>query len=340
LANIVFTEHFAGYGTGVAVTTKWTVTGGSSMTITTAFGGQALRWANGGQSGYMYRQWGTPISEGTVYFHHKVDLISGATPRPTTFLMSDAAFMFGIEWLASGVIKLYSMTSHNAGTVLATSDVDKWTFAAEHACELEFVISDTVGRLSLYIDGALAVEAVNVDTKPSTQTTVNKICEGLGSNNGYIGIIGHIVVNDSPVREGPKKFYIIRPNADTADKDWTASTGSDNFAMVDEVGVSITDYVEGDTAGDLDLYEFENLTITPESIDLVQCFMDAWKTDLTARTLAPVVDVAGAQLEGDDFALGATAGLFVHDFYTKPAGGEWDPSSIAGIKAGPLITAP
>lgn len=60
---------------------------------------------------------------------------------------------------------------------------------------------------------------------------------------------------------GDSQVEGIHPIQDGDDSDWTPSTGSDNYAMVDDPqsAYNITDYVTGDTAAERDLYEFGNI---------------------------------------------------------------------------------
>lgn len=337
MANFVLADSMAFYGTGLSLDTRWVSTGGGASFVT-AFGGQAVTQGNGGSGGLRYRQWSTAVSSGTANMAVRVNAVSGVTGRPGIVFMSDATFMFGIEFQASGVILLWRLTGHSAGTVLATSDVNKYTIDTEHYMELEFEIHDTTGRLSLYVDNVLAVQATGADTRNGTPTTVNRIGFGISSTNGQSITFGHIAIYDTSTRLGPRKFSILRPTADTADKDFTRSTGSDNYALVDDSTVDATDYVIGSTVGDLDLYTMGNLSVTPTTIDLVQVNMIGSKTDATGRNIAGVVDVSGSQLQSSDMALAGTVTGFTHDFTIKPAGGAWDATAVNAITAGPKVT--
>jgi hypothetical protein len=64
-----------------------------------------------------------------------------------------------------------------------------------------------------------------------------------------------IYVNDG-TRLGPSRVDTLRPIADTAEADRTASAGADHYAVEDETTINgDTDYVSAATPGDLDLYE-------------------------------------------------------------------------------------
>ena len=76
------------------------------------------------------------------------------------------------------------------------------------------------------------------------------ILDGSGSvNNDYLG---PIVVES------------INPSADGASSTWTPSSGTNHAALVDDAqnmtgALNETDYIEGDTTGEKDLFTYENL---------------------------------------------------------------------------------
>ena len=84
-------------------------------------------------------------------------------------------------------------------------------------------------------------------------------------------MIDDVYVTNTSTRLGESRVAVLYPSADTAHADWTPSTGTDHYALVDETTVnSDTDYVASGTVGDLDLYEVGDLPFTPESIHAVQ----------------------------------------------------------------------
>ncbi|REJ65625.1 MAG: hypothetical protein DWQ31_16935 [Planctomycetota bacterium] len=143
--------------------------------------------------------------------------------------------------------------------------------------ELRCRFSQTVGEYELRVNGVTVLSATGVDTLlglPGSSPTIirwqNKQgFTGLGaiddiyvldntgaSNNDFLGL--------DTVVEG------IFPSADGDLTDWTPSSGSDHYALVDEPAFSSSDYVESDAANEKDLYQYEDLVLINGSIFGVQ----------------------------------------------------------------------
>ncbi len=67
---------------------------------------------------------------------------------------------------------------------------------------------------------------------------------------------------------GPREITTLRPTSDGTVQ-FTTSTGSDHFALIDETVGSTTDYVQDGVSGDQDLYGYSNLSTTPAVINAV-----------------------------------------------------------------------
>jgi len=67
---------------------------------------------------------------------------------------------------------------------------------------------------------------------------------------------------------GPRAIDVIRPNGDNSVQ-FTASAGGGNFAQIDEVNGSTTDYVESGTSGQQDLYDYAALGFSPTNINAI-----------------------------------------------------------------------
>jgi hypothetical protein len=77
----------------------------------------------------------------------------------------------------------------------------------------------------------------------------------------------------------------LLPSGDTAQRDFSRSAGSTNYALVDEaVQNGDTDYVFSGTPNHQDLYDLGDLATTPSSILAMQSRMFAKKTDSGARS--------------------------------------------------------
>jgi hypothetical protein len=143
---------------------------------------------------------------------------------------------------------------------------DTWYYIA-----IKLVVHDTNGALEVWINGVKEIDLTNIDTK-NTDSSIKYVKLGARAGAGnksyyddwYIADDSG-TVNNTLIPEA--RVVALMPTADTAQKDFTASTGSDNYAMVDELGVDDdTSYVYASTNGAKDIYDLGNL---PAGVDTV-----------------------------------------------------------------------
>lgn len=129
---------------------------------------------------------------------------------------------------------------------------------------------------------------------------------------------------------GDVRAIMVDPNADGSTINWTPSTAPDNYAMV--ASTSESDYVETDTAGNVDLYGFESLPALPPThptIFGVTFGVKAGKTDTATRNLRLLADNGTTRETGADEALvGGLSGIRIvwpQDPFTMA---DWDSNNI------------
>lgn len=145
------------------------------------------------------------------------------------------------------------------GTFLAISATSINT-AVGHWIAVE-MLADNSGYCAVWVDG---VEVVNFTGDLQKEGTAGWDAIRFTGNNTFIVIDDFIITT---VEEGRLDECYIVPTTPNAD-DVTAlspSTGVDNYAMVDELSPSTTDYNEA-TATAEDFYDMSNLGFTPEKI--------------------------------------------------------------------------
>lgn len=194
-------------------------------------------------------------------------------------------------------------------TVLATSGVvmvlNTWTYI-----EFKVTVAET-GAYELRVNGVLLLDDVSEDTRAgATNDYANRVRLG-----GPVGSAGSgIFYDDLYVCDatgavnndflGDRRVITIFPDADTADEDFTASAGTDNFDLVNDNGLDDdTTYVESSNPTDRDLYDFENVGALT-TINGIQHNVIARKTDVANFDLDLVTksgattDVAASQAVG------------------------------------------
>jgi hypothetical protein len=173
----------------------------------------------------------------------------------------------------------------SSGTAIAQTD-PLITAASWNHVEVQIYIHDTLGWIRVAINGVHRFEALNLDTKHNTSNivSVGQITNDIGTDDFYFDdyiiydFTGTAAVDTdfcpSVDVDGVGTNYIaelqcmyLPPNGDTAEADWTKSTGTDGFALVDEVSPNDLDYISAAAAGDLS--EFD-LTDLPEDITYIR----------------------------------------------------------------------
>lgn len=180
------------------------------------------------------------------------------------------------------------------GTLIAQSDPVIST-SGWNSVEIQVYIHDTLGWVRAAVNGVHVYEATGLDTKHDT-SNVAQI--GIGNQNFYgsagtsgvpfyiddlyiYNFVGDSAVDTDfvPTTDGTGKAtnYIgdlqvmyLPPNADTAEDDWVPSTGSDAYAMVDDLTPNDSDYIYSDAAGELTELA---LTDLPEDITYIRGLM-------------------------------------------------------------------
>ena len=183
------------------------------------------------------------------------------------------AHQFGIYLSNSGVLdfRLYS-TSTVLGVVPLQTGV--WYYV-----EMKILCDNSIGEVQVKINGQDAFHITNVDTQyyysSSDITHVN-----------FYGIIG-VSIDDLYVTTGeflgPVAIECLEPTADGSTTNWSVSTGTDHYAVIDDQPLS-TDYVYSPTVGEVDQLTLANLQYIDSSIKVVNPVAAVALSEEGART--------------------------------------------------------
>ena len=152
------------------------------------------------------------------------------------------------------------------------------------------------------------------------------ICDQTGStNNDFLGDV---------------RVDTLFPTADGNYSQFTPSTGSTHYVLVDETAPNTTDYNSGTTVNDRDSYALGNLTaLVSQTVYGVQTNIAVLKDDAGAKSIASFV--RSGSTNGD----GASAGVGTSQFYVRqifeqdPAAvAAWTEATVNAAEIGALIT--
>jgi hypothetical protein len=219
------------------------------------------------------------------------------------------------------------------GNVLGTSSTiitpDTWCYI-----EVEVTRHASAGAFKAYVNGVQMLNLTGVNTGGSD---IDKITLASGSADIKLD---DLYVTDTATKLGECRIDTLHPTADTATKDWTPSTGSSNYAMVDEAQFVTTDYVSAGTAGNKDYYALADLSFNPLTIHAVSVVTMAKKDDATTRTFRGNIKSSSSEGNGATRGLGTSLSIYSDIFPTDPNGSiAWTQSSVNAAQVGIEVVA-
>jgi hypothetical protein len=125
-------------------------------------------------------------------------------------------------------------------------------------------------------------------------------------NNGFLGDV---------------RCDTLFPNADTVTADWTPSSGTDGFALIDEVPPNTAGYIEAEQPGDISEFEKTGVSIDATSVAAVQLFSLAQKTDSGPSTFRMGVQSA-ANVENSPIIAPGTGFAFYNAIFELNPNGD------------------
>jgi len=348
---VVFMDGFDMYNgvqAAIGLQSRWITsqTGQYTTTTTTPFtNGQALRVIGDVQFniGYFSRVLPSTVSTSCVGFHFYTTSVSGMSTRSSSavvYFRNAGAFQFGIQLLSTGILVVNTYSA--AGTITAEMFRTTVPIAAAtwYHMGLVFTMGTAgTGSIELFIDGASAGSATGVTTARSGVALVDEIYFYNSALSGGSNYFDDLYVTDAATFLGIRRIETLRPTSDTAQKQWTALSGTDNYAMVDESVVDgDTTYVETSTVGNQDLYDIANLSSTPGTIDAVQIVSFPRRTDATARTQYNSLKSGATNSDGTAFALSATYSHYPRLLNLNPDGSvAWTGAAVDALQIGPKL---
>jgi len=205
-----------------------------------------------------------------------------------------------------------------SGVILASGsqniERDRW-----YCIEVHAVIDDANGVCEVRIDGGPSLDIDYAgDTRNSADYLVHSVSFGavLPTINGLEALRGYIddvAINDTNGAVdnswcGPGKVYYVPVASDDGTNEWTPSTGSDHYAVLDEVPQNEdTDYLSTATAGDEETFGLADSGLDGPVV------MRAWvegrirRVDAASTVLVQLGVTAGATTDySDDLELYTT----------------------------------
>ena len=303
--------------------------------------GVGQSWQTGsGTSSRIERDLGTIYPSISVGFSFMFAGGGGHQNPVFTVLGENSEYHMGLRPHEEGGFEVWKMSARNSGTVVGSCPNGKFAVGTWNYLEVEVTVHPTNGVFRLYMNGERLINLENINTRSGTTSQGIKRVS-YGNHNGVSGgpfyRMDDMYVAEGATRLGERRIDVYRPITDVQ-KQFTPSTGTDNFAMVDDTLTNgDVDYISTSTTGATDLYEFSNLTSTPMEITAARIMMFARKSDTEERILTLQVNSGASVTDGPDHYLSTDYRGYERIMPQDPAGGNWNVAKINGLIAGPKV---
>lgn len=162
------------------------------------------------------------------------------------------------------------LSIQRAGSTLLASGTINLDDGNWHHVELHTTIDGSAGVVYCWVDSALAFSATAQNTQAAAWTAhrVRMVAERTDSTNRWTNYFDDLLVETgytAGTQLGQHRIYSLVPNANTA-VTFTPSTGTDNFATVDDLPTDSADSNSTTTLNNQDLMAVTSLGFTPAEI--------------------------------------------------------------------------
>ncbi len=221
-------------------------------------------------------------------------------------------------------------------TTLLTSAAGTYAANTFYYIEISATIHDTTGTCEVRVNGSTIINYTG-DTRNGGGTNIDTV--SYSSFGGYYTYIDDVYICDdsgsAPYNTflGNVRIHTLSPNGAGSSTQLTPSTGS-NYATVDEIPASATDYVQG-TSGQTDLYTASDLPSGVGTIYGVQANAIVKKTDAGNLSGRTVIKSGSTTSNGTSTLLSAYDNTIVDTRSLNPdTSTAWTPSSVNAVEVG------
>lgn len=294
--TLLHIDGFDHYSTNGVQTSS--VAAGAYSTIAANNNHEILTWPAGGlcDQTFSFPGFGYMLIRDLVSSYSSGSLGVGYHLRYTA---TSADFYELISFLSSAGTMLYNVTldqangklliKNAAGTTLATSAGTLVASTIYHVEAKIIIAGSSGGSIDVRVNGS---SFVSIGSLTTNGTAINKI--GLTKYTSGSALcpvqIDDLFIWDSLGAQnnnwlGEQTVYTLFPSADTGTAAWTKSTGSNGYDLINDVPAVDTRYVEGNTVGDVSIFDLTNLPTTALTVAGVLAVMRGEKTAVGAGTI-------------------------------------------------------
>lgn len=248
-------------------------------------------------------------------------------------LMDGASVQVGVQLNVGGTLQV-----ERNGTLLGSASALSLTSATYYYVEFMATINDSTGSYEVKVNGSSVLSASSQDTKNTANAYANALqLSGASANSAKFDDL-YVCDNSgsAPLNTflGDCRIDTLLPNADGTYTDFTPSTGSDHYAVVDESTPNTTDYNSSSTAGHKDSYNMQNLAAITGTIYAIQTSGAVAKDDAGARSIKVGVRSSSTDSVDAGTALSTAQIYYIKISETDPATATaWTESGVNAAQA-------
>jgi len=235
------------------------------------------------------------------------------------------------------------------GTAL-TNGTSVATLAAGIFAYIEFKVtianSISAGSCKVRINGADVITvATSQDLQNTANASANQFILGIENSSATVTFDDVYICDQAGSTNndflGDVRVDTIYPTSDGNYSQFTPSTGTSHFALVDETTPNTTDYNDGSTVSDRDSYGMGNLAaLTSQTVYGVQVNAAILKDDAGAKSACTMVRSSSTNADGASAALGTSQVYVSQVFETDPNGAiPWTETTVNSMESGVKVTA-
>jgi len=319
----------------------------NALSATTPYGtGQSADISNMLSTPMISNQFAT--NEATIYLTFDVypqSPFTGTNVQGFCATLSDVANnQVTLHWAQDG--NFYVRSGAYNGTIIAGPWAHGMAPTSWCNWQAQVVINNTTGSVILRKNNNPSndISFTGLNTRGgSTNNYANKVTIGYVGYGSYIdNIFCNSASGAAPTSwPGQVRAVQLMPNADTATKAMTPSTGTANYSMVNElIENGDTNYVFGSVAGNVDLYSITPLATVPAAIVAVATKNLMRKSDTGARTATTEIKSGSLVQDQATINLATTYQWQTVYFPTDPnTGAAWTFAGVNALLVGPKVVA-
>lgn len=306
----------------------------------------------GGNNGRIRRVLGgakTTAGIGAAYFFPILPSANGIWAL-FRFMDSNNAPQVSVFLDSTGQISCYrgfgSSSGASFGVLLGLSDPDNLVTArANNHIEVKATIGPA-GSVEVRLNGVTILNLTGVNTRNTTspalgESSTSQIQMGPISNfQGFDGYVDDVIAWDTSGSLnndfiGDKKVFTDFPDADTAEVDWTPSTGSARYAMIDDPDPDGDGtYDEATAAGDRMGVTFPDVNAATISIAAICLIHKSKKTDAGVCNIQSHIAQGGDESDGVDRAMTTAYTCYLDAYEVNPhTAAPWTPAEANAMSA-------